>query len=59
MVLDIVKYVVTAVILTTLFGDFVNWVWYWYVVLGSILTFFTWWGLSFYKDSDNSKKKGK
>lgn len=54
--LDIIKYVVTGIILTTLFNDFINWEWYWYVVLGSILALLLWLGLSQYKDE--TKKKG-
>lgn len=57
--LDIIKYVVTGIILTTLFSDFVNWEWYWYVILGSILALLLWFGLSQYKDEPKNKKKGK
>lgn len=57
LLLDIIKYIVTAVVISALFSDFSQWEWYWYVlvtVVGIILTTI---GLSFYKD--DSKKKGK
>ena len=57
LLLDIIKYIVTAVVISALFSDFSQWEWYWYVlvtVVGIILTTID---LSFYKD--DSKKKGK
>lgn len=58
LVLDIVKYIVTAVVITALFSDFSNWKWYWYVLVSVVGVIVTTIGLSFYKD-DTKKKKGK
>lgn len=56
LLLDIIKYVITAVVVTALFSDFSNWEWYWYVVIAIIGATTTWWGLSIYK-MDSKKKK--
>ena len=58
MLLDVIKYVITAVVLTTLFSDFSNWEWYWYVCIFAVGIGITSYALSLYKD-DSKKKKGK
>lgn len=57
LVLDIVKYVITAGLLATMFGNITAWEWYWYVIAVSSVFAATLIALSFYKD-DNKKKKG-
>lgn len=58
LLLDVIKYVITAVVLTTLFSDFSKWAWYWYVFIAILIGLFTKWVLSIYKE-DSNKKKGK
>jgi hypothetical protein len=56
LVLDVVKYVITAGLLATLFGNITKWEWYWYALAVAVVFVTTWIALSFYKD-DNKKKK--
>ena len=56
--LDVIKYIITAVVLTTLFTDFANWQWYWYVVVTILVGCSIMAALSVYKE-DKTKKKGK
>ena len=56
LLLDIIKYIITAVVLTTLFGDFAKWEWYWYVIVAAIILLMTSISISVYKE-DNKKKK--
>ena len=58
LLLDVIKYVVTAVVITALFSDFSNWAWYWYILVAILIGLFTKWVLSIYKE-DSNKKKGK
>lgn len=56
LLLDIIKYVITAVVVSALFTDFAEWAWYMYAVVGTIIAITTWWALSIYKDETNKKK---
>jgi undecaprenyl pyrophosphate phosphatase UppP len=56
LLLDIIKYIITAVVLTTFFGDFAKWEWYWYVIVAAIILLMTSISISVYKE-DNKKKK--
>jgi len=57
LLLDVIKYVITAVVLTTLFSDFSKWEWYWYVLVAILIGLFTKWVLSIYKEDSNKKKR--
>jgi len=57
LLLDVIKYIITAVVLTSLFSDFAKWEWYWYLILASLIGLAVLIGLSVYKE--DSKKKGK
>ena len=54
--LDVVKYIITAIVLTTLFTDFANWLWYWYVVVSLLIGTTVMVAVSVYKD-ENKKKR--
>ena len=56
LLLDVIKYIITAVVLTTLFGDFAKWDWYWYVIVAVIIFFMTSMGISVYKEEPKNKK---
>lgn len=57
LVLDVAKYVITAGLLATLFGNITKWEWYWYVLAVAIVFATTWIALTFYKDESKKKKK--
>lgn len=57
LVLDVAKYVITAGLLATLFGNITKWEWYWYVLAVTIVFVTTWTALTFYKDESKKKKK--
>lgn len=57
LLLDIVKYVITAGLLATMFSKTEGWEWYWYVTIVGIIIVTTWWGLSIYKDDDKKKRR--
>ena len=55
--LDVIKYIITAVVLTTLFTDFATWQWYWYLVVALLIGSSIKVAISVY--NDDNKKKGK
>ena len=61
LLLDVAKYIITAVILTSLFQGFAEWTWYAYFIAMVAVSLLIWGSLQlFSEDKDkNKKKKGK
>ncbi|MBQ3362010.1 MAG: hypothetical protein IJQ60_17335 [Prevotella sp.] len=57
LLLDIAKYIVTAVLLATWFSDVQNWEWYSYLIPIVVVVTITVGGLLLYKDDDKEKRK--
>ena len=58
LLLDIAKYIVTAVLLATWFSDVAQWEWYSYMIPVVVVITITIGGLLLYKDDDvNNKRK--
>jgi hypothetical protein len=58
--LDIAKYVTTAVIISTWLSGFENWEWYYILLLLGVIAVIVWWGLSLIRKDEmkeNRKKK--
>ena len=58
--LDIAKYVTTAVIISTWLSGFENWEWYYILFLLGVIAVIVWWGLSLIRKDEmkeNRKKK--
>lgn len=58
--LDIAKYVTTAVIISTWLSGFENWEWYYILLLLGVIAVVVWWGLSLIRKDEmkeNRKKK--
>jgi len=52
LLLDVVKYIITAGLLAALFSDFGRWEWYAYVLLAISVVFVTAGGLYLYEDEE-------
>ena len=61
LLLDLVKYIVTAILFTTWFSDISWWQWQAYIVVIVSLVLLTWIGVSFYEEdkSDKGEKSNK
>ncbi len=57
LLLDIAKYIVTAVLLATWFSDVEKWEWYSYLIPIVVVVTITVGGLLLYKDDDKVKRK--
>ena len=57
LLLDIAKYIVTAVLLATWFSDVQKWEWYSYLIPIVVVVTITIGGLLLYKDDDKKKRK--
>jgi hypothetical protein len=58
--LDIAKYVTTAVIISTWLSGFENWDWYYILLLLGVIAIIVWWGLALIRKDElkeNKKKK--
>lgn len=59
LLLDIAKYIITAVLLATWFSDVRDWEWYSYLIPVVVVVTITIGGLLLYKDEDKKKPKTK
>lgn len=59
LLLDIAKYIITAVLLATWFSDVAKWEWYSYLIPVVVVVSITLGGLLLYKEEDNMKQKTK
>ena len=59
LLLDIAKYIITAVLLATWFSDVAKWEWYSYLIPVVVVVSITVGGLLLYKEEDNQKQKTK
>ena len=57
LLLDLVKYIVTAILFATWFSDISWWRWQAYIVVLASLAIITWIGVSFFEDDKSNKKK--
>ena len=60
--LDIAKYVTTAVIISTWLSGFENWDWYYILLLLGVIAIIVWWGLALIRKDElkeNKKRKNK
>ena len=57
LLLDIAKYIITAVLLATWFSDVSQWSWYSYIIPVVVVFTITIGGLMLYKDDDKKKRK--
>lgn len=58
LLLDIAKYIITAVILATFFQGIGEWQWYTYIVTLFVVGFIILVALQLYGNNDNNRKKG-
>lgn len=56
LLLDIAKYIITAVLLATWFSDVAKWEWYSYLIPVVVVVSITIGGLLLYKDDDKKKQ---
>ena len=59
LLLDIAKYIITAVLLATWFSDVGSWEWYSYAIPVVVVVTITIGGLLLYKDDEKGKHKNK
>ena len=59
LLLDIAKYIITAVLLATWFSDVSKWEWYSYIIPVVVVVTITIGGLLLYKDDEKNKQRKK
>ena len=57
--LDIAKYVTTAVIISTWLSGFENWEWYYILLLLGVIAVVVWWGLSLIRKDEMKENRKK
>ncbi|MBQ9191694.1 MAG: hypothetical protein IJ699_04330 [Bacteroidaceae bacterium] len=57
LLLDLVKYIVTAILFATWFSDITWWSWQAYIVVIASIALITWIGISFFEEEKSNKKK--
>ena len=57
--LDIAKYVTTAVIISTWLSGFENWEWYYILLLLGVIAVIVWWGLSLIRKDEMKENRKK